>query len=347
MKRLGLALLLFLLTAASRAAPINVYQIVGPGGLIDPSLLVQYLAQPQTLNAPTISGTLTVAPGPILNGDGNGAAPSYAFASEPGLGLERRAAGAMELAGGGVSFVGFRSGGAGTNVNTIVLKNTGSFLWSADGNINLGGGTGAGFYSGSVNTIDQRNGTSAQTFNLYNTFTDASNYERLGATWSGNVLTLAAQAAGTGTQRRIDIVGTPTNDSAPAGVVGELLSATVATGSSVSLTTATTANITSVSLTAGDWDCSGTVDYTFGATTNYTGLQQGISTTSATLGAQDTFTSQVTAGNVPTAAIDMALPTGTVRVSLAGTTTVFLVAKGTFTVSTLKGYGTIRCRRVR
>lgn len=53
------------------------------------------------------------------------------------------------------------------------------------------------------NTLAQRNGTNAQTFRLYNTFTDASNFERLSLGWSGNVLNIANQAAGTGTLRSI------------------------------------------------------------------------------------------------------------------------------------------------
>lgn len=167
---------------------------------------------------------------------------------------------------------------------------------------------------------------------------------------STQAATFAGAASVTGTltpSQTNGIVGTTTNNSANAGSVGELLSATIATGSSVSLTTNTAANVTSVSLTAGDWDCHAVVDYTFGATTSYSALQQGISTSSATLGAQDTFTSVVVAANVPGSATDSAMSTPLVRLSLSGTTTTFLVTKALFTVSTLKAYGTIRCRRVR
>jgi hypothetical protein len=59
--------------------------------------------------------------------------------------------------------------------------------------------------------LAQRAGTNAQTFRLYNTFTDASNYERGFFRWSSNVLEIGAEAAGTGTQRTIDIkIGTTT-----------------------------------------------------------------------------------------------------------------------------------------
>lgn len=60
-----------------------------------------------------------------------------------------------------------------------------------------------------ANTLAQRNGTTAQTFNLYGTFTDASNYER-GALFhtTGTGITLAAQTAGTGADN-LDVILTP------------------------------------------------------------------------------------------------------------------------------------------
>ena len=145
----------------------------------------------------------------------------------------------------------------------------------------------------------------------------------------------------------LPLFGTTTNDNAAAGSIGEYIKSTVATGASVALTTDVVANVTSVSLTAGDWDCTGVVDFTFGATTSYTNLVGGISTTSATLGGQDTAFDFETPAAVPTAGADASWVVPTVRLSLAATTTVYLIAKGTFTVAGLNAYGTIRCRRVR
>lgn len=54
-----------------------------------------------------------------------------------------------------------------------------------------------------ADTLAQRNSTNAQTFRLYNTYTDASNYERGFFRWSSNILELGAEAAGTGTQRQL------------------------------------------------------------------------------------------------------------------------------------------------
>jgi hypothetical protein len=56
-----------------------------------------------------------------------------------------------------------------------------------------------------ANTFSQRNGTNAQTFRLYNTYTDASNYERLALTWDSNVAKIQPEAAGTGTLRNLQI----------------------------------------------------------------------------------------------------------------------------------------------
>lgn len=58
-----------------------------------------------------------------------------------------------------------------------------------------------------ANTIAQRNGTNAQAFRIYNTFTDASNYERARFAWVSNVLEIGTEAAGTGTGRNMTLIG--------------------------------------------------------------------------------------------------------------------------------------------
>jgi len=149
------------------------------------------------------------------------------------------------------------------------------------------------------------------------------------------------------------ISGTNTNDNANPGLLGEFI--TTATSSpGTALTTATGKDVVTVSLTAGDWDVQGTCDYTFGATTNYTQLQCGISDTANTLLSQsgsanvgtDANSNITTTGVVPTA-LPVNQSTPVVRVLLSGNTTIRLVALATFTVSTLSAFGTIRARRVR
>jgi hypothetical protein len=159
-------------------------------------------------------------------------------------------------------------------------------------------------------------------------------------TQNGNSLTIAGG--------NLIFPGTATNDSASAGQVGEIMESTVVTGSAVALTTATSANVTSISLTAGDWDVWGNVWFSPAATTSITRDGGGISTTSATMptspGAGARFLN-IHAAVVPNNVFGSTV--GMTRVSLASTTTVYLVAEATFTVSTLGAYGYIGARRVR
>lgn len=143
------------------------------------------------------------------------------------------------------------------------------------------------------------------------------------------------------------IKGTITNDSAATGVMGELLSSTVASPGT-SLTTGVAANVTSKSLTAGDWDVSGSVFFTGNAATTLSIVEGSISATSATV---DASNDRVTVGfyNAATvfASVSPSIVIGPTRVSLAATTTIYLVAVATFGVNTCTAYGQIRARRVR
>lgn len=140
-------------------------------------------------------------------------------------------------------------------------------------------------------------------------------------------------------------LGSSTNDNATAGQLGEYVTATVATPGA-SMTTGTAINVTSMSLTPGDWDVQGVADYLPGATTAMSAWAQGISTTTGALGAQDTFTQIDLAAETPGPNVFNEV-TPTVRISVAVPITVYLVAKATFSTSTLSVYGTIRARRVR
>jgi hypothetical protein len=140
------------------------------------------------------------------------------------------------------------------------------------------------------------------------------------------------------------IVGTTTNNSVNAGGVGEYTSSLVALGSAVSLTTATAANVTTISLTAGDWDVEANVNFNDAAAT-VTVTTAGISTTTATL---PTDGSEAYSGVLlvtGTAKDSITLPRK--RISISGTTTVYLVASQTFSLGTASAYGAITARRVR
>ena len=134
--------------------------------------------------------------------------------------------------------------------------------------------------------------------------------------------------------------------------LGTLVTSSIPAGSAISLTTATSANITSISLSPGDWDISGVIDFNPAGTTSVTNITASVSLTSATLSGQ---TGGSGLGTDPTMAWNqaaavpaglMALEVPTVRLSITKTTTVYLVAQATFTVSTMAAYGTIRANRV-
>jgi hypothetical protein len=139
------------------------------------------------------------------------------------------------------------------------------------------------------------------------------------------------------------LVGSATNDSAAAGNIGEYISANA---SAVSLTSATPKTVISISLTAGDWDVDGNLAFIAAATTIPTLFIGGINLTNNVLPtspAQGMFELDVTT----TTAGTTIQPTGRVRVSLATTTTVYLVAQATFTISTMTANGIISARRMR
>ncbi|MEH2627073.1 hypothetical protein V1292_005128 [Bradyrhizobium sp. AZCC 1719] len=143
--------------------------------------------------------------------------------------------------------------------------------------------------------------------------------------------------------------GTATNDAASAGEVGELIGSTVTSGSAVSLTTATNANVTSISLTAGDWDVFGAITYNYDGTTNVTTQLSSISSTSATLDNTqgNYFVWRFGSGGLVPQAEMGGFTIGPVRKSLSSTTTIYLVARSDFTVSTASAYGRLWARRVR
>lgn len=79
-------------------------------------------------------------------------------------------------------------------------------LLTTDGALKFGANTHLQ-QDGANHVLAQRNGTNAQTFNLYNTFTDASNFERVGIKYDTDVITFASEAAGTGTARDFQFTG--------------------------------------------------------------------------------------------------------------------------------------------
>lgn len=59
--------------------------------------------------------------------------------------------------------------------------------------------------SDSGNALDIRNGANAQRINIYNAFTDASNYERGYIAWSSNIFRIGTEKAGTGIATNLEL----------------------------------------------------------------------------------------------------------------------------------------------
>ena len=127
--------------------------------------------------------------------------------------------------------------------------------------------------------------------------------------------------------------------------IGEYTESSVASGSAVALTSTTPANVTSISLTPGDYDVFGVIGYLPAASTSITFKTGGSSATSATLGALGAVFSLSQAAVVPGAVGQLSV-IPTVRVNITETTTIYLVAQATFSVSTLGAYGLIAARRI-
>jgi hypothetical protein len=138
------------------------------------------------------------------------------------------------------------------------------------------------------------------------------------------------------------IVGTTTNDNANAGSYGEYLTNNT---SATSLTSGAPANAVSVSLTAGDWDVQGVAQFNPAGSTTSTLRVVGINTVSATrpTGLGQEVVEQLAAA-AGTGQVSVCPVT---RISIASTTTVYVVVLASFSVSTMTVDGFIRARRVR
>lgn len=168
----------------------------------------------------------------------------------------------------------------------------------------------------------------------------------LGAVGLTGIETIAGNKTFAGSitpSQTLGIVGTTTNNNANTGSIGQFISSTVAIGSAVSLVSFTNKTITSISLTAGDWDVSGCVIAGLVSATGVTAVYGSISTTTNVI--QEPSFKHVTASFSP--ALDMGGPVGMRRMSLAGTTTIYLVGSCTFSGGTATAYGNIEARRVR
>lgn len=146
-----------------------------------------------------------------------------------------------------------------------------------------------------------------------------------------------------------NVTRTGTNDSAAAGYLGEYLSANLGFGSATSLTTDTAKTIISKDLTAGDWDVEGVIGFGGDATTLVDYLGASISLVNNTNGSNGFCgrTVQVYTHFAVFNVSSVLQSTGKIRISVASTTTVYLVGVAKFSVSTCTAYGEITARSPR
>jgi hypothetical protein len=170
---------------------------------------------------------------------------------------------------------------------------------------------------------------SAQAFSVRPTFNSATPWD------SANLATPQSAA------------GVTDGSSAAAGRIGEVITASVDSGSAVSLTAGTAANITSISLTAGDWDVRGQCATAPAGSTIQTVTACAVNTTSATLPGGGNLTGYIYLPFTASAGQPVIAPTSVSRVNVSSTTTVFLVINSSFSTSTNTAYGVIVARRIR
>lgn len=157
---------------------------------------------------------------------------------------------------------------------------------------------------------------------------------------SGKFTTL--QSTGTFTPSTTSgIVGTTLANNAQAGSVGEVLTASANT---VNVPSAINTNVVTLSLSAGDWDIQGTIVFYPAGSTVPSALISGLSSTSTTFGGLGTYV--VTRATFATGGNE-AQTTPIVRFNVSTTTTIYLVAQVSYTVSTMTADSVIFARRVR
>ena len=94
---------------------------------------------------------------------------------------------------------------AGAAISGQAYTLVGGTRFSVAGNGKVGIGANVFLERDGDNFLALRNGANAQTFRVYNTYTDASNYERGTITWESNELNIRSEKAGSGQLRNIVI----------------------------------------------------------------------------------------------------------------------------------------------
>ena len=106
---------------------------------------------------------------------------------------------------------GYLSVYSGTSTKTETVRLVNSEVRIGSGKLGFGAGLGTQTtvlqQDAFADTLALRRTTYAQTFNIYNTYTNDTNYERGFMRWNSNVLEIGTEADGTGSDREMKILG--------------------------------------------------------------------------------------------------------------------------------------------
>lgn len=149
------------------------------------------------------SATSTLSATTLLMGSGTVGAPAIAFTTDVTTGFYRPTSGQIGVSLAGALRIKFLATSGGGAID--ILGGASSEYFLAVGTIGSGD---LKFVREATGVFAQRNGTNAQSHRVYNTYTDASNYERGVFDWSttANILTIGTQKAGTGSTRGVQFV---------------------------------------------------------------------------------------------------------------------------------------------
>jgi hypothetical protein len=142
--------------------------------------------------------------GPLLLGDGTKTAPAYSFASDTDTGLYRSGTNLLSITLGDTEIIRF----GGSASEGIMVRNPQSIGWEAgDGTFSS---SDAKWFRDGANIIAQRNGTNAQEYRVYNTFTSSTNGEFGKLEWVSTIFNVQTEAGSGGGTARAMLVGAGT-----------------------------------------------------------------------------------------------------------------------------------------
>lgn len=128
-----------------------------------------------------------------VRGTGSNTAPAFSFPTETSTGIYLSSSRLLGLSVNSAAVIGWTDNGG----------NAQRLAGNLEFTTNIGNGGDVVVLRDAANTLALRNGVNAQTFRVYNTFTDASNYERGFVRWNTNSFEIGTEKLGTGSARNL------------------------------------------------------------------------------------------------------------------------------------------------